>query len=122
MPIITDQAVTIQHPSWCDPRRCDAGLPSDIRHSSTPEVWTAAVDDVEIAVTLHRDDERALDGTFLGGTHGVMLALENTACVNIDGSGFRADVLLTAHDAEHLAAQLLDHAGRVRRATADAAR
>lgn len=110
------------HPSWCSPLHCDAGQHADTRHSSTPETWTPSEDDVDVSIALHRDDERAFDGTFLRHAHGLLLTLENTASVNEDGCSIRAEVLLGAADAEHLAAQLLDHAGRVRRATAGAAR
>jgi hypothetical protein len=116
MNILTQSPFTNEHPNWCDRAFCDAGRHVDIRHSSTPEVWSPTEDDVEVTVALHRDDERGVDGALLRHVHGVALRLENTGSVNSDGSMIRADAFLAPDDAERLAFQLLTAATRARAA------
>lgn len=54
----------MQHPDWCDLAECDepAGH-ADIRHASTPIVWRAASDDVEVSLASYLDVQRDGSGS-----------------------------------------------------------
>lgn len=107
--MIVSDLTSIAHPSWCSPEHCDAGQHVDVRHSSTPVTWTAEADDVDLAVALHRDDERGVDGEPLRHVRGLLLSLENTAVLQPDGSVERADVLLSEQDVLDLIGCLQAH-------------
>jgi hypothetical protein len=91
---LSDTRPAVQHPEWCSPAHCDAAAGhADVRHSSAPEVWIAAEDEVELQAAVHRDDyEEGLQ------VHGVTLRL------HVDGTPLHADVLLGAGDIQRLEA------------------
>lgn len=103
------------HPAWCHPLWCTTD--GDVDHSTAPQTWTAALDDVEITARLRRDDERLPGGGgLLPHEQGVELGLVNTACVDgPTGGPVQADVFLSLADAERLAIVLFEHVVEARR-------
>jgi hypothetical protein len=106
----TPTSSAVSHPAWCDPRLCST-IGADVRHSSEPRTLRALLDDVELTVALHRDDELARDGRLLPGPLGVSLDLRNTSgSAWTDGSAMRADGLFTPAEVIELASWLLGFA------------
>jgi hypothetical protein len=103
----TSPAIT--HPAFCDPRCCET-VGADVRHASEPRTLHPVFDDVEIAISLVRDDECTRDGQQRPGPFGVTLDLRNTESTWPGGAPIRADVLLTPAEAIELASRLLGFA------------
>ena len=104
-----------EHPVWCHPLHCTTD--GDVDHSTAPQTWTAALDDVEVTARLRRDDERLPGGGMLPHELGVELGLFNTACVDgPTGGPVQAEVFLSLADAERLAIVLFEHVVEARRA------
>lgn len=107
---MTREVPPSDHPTWCAAPSCESAESADVLHSSTPETWTAALDDVEITAWLGRYDERLADGTLNPGEQGVHLHLRDTASLDPTTAGeLHCEVLLSLADAEHLATQLVRH-------------
>ncbi|WP_433272833.1 hypothetical protein ACQPZA_20600 [Pseudonocardia xinjiangensis] len=80
------------------------------------------MDDAIVTVTQTRDDEHDRTGRLVSRHNGVHLTVENTMSLRPDGSLLKADLHLTADDAEWLSLVLAEFAARARRAAVGAHR
>lgn len=97
------RTVAAEHPTWCDPRQCVAGVGhDDVQHSSAPFVWHAECDDAELSLARYRLDSRGEPGA-----PGWLLTLRH------EGIEEKASAWLTDHDIDQFAVarMLLRRAG-----------
>lgn len=101
-----DPVISVQHPSFCDPRVCAHVGVENVDHRSTPFELRSSVDDYLLSAGLARFDSIDPELGYVGPAT-ARLSLRDLASDNPDGTERVIGSDLTAADARLLAAALV---------------